>query len=63
MEVNHIHGLHSVVQSLIDQGRMPIPEKLQEYVAKSRSQLRNIIAQQQSKEVETSTSNNKRMVQ
>lgn len=44
MKVNYIHGLHALLQQLIDQGRMPISETVQQYVNNSRNQLREIIA-------------------
>jgi ribosomal 50S subunit-associated protein YjgA (DUF615 family) len=43
VEVNYIHGLHALLQQLIDQGRMPIPDAVQKVLAQSRGQLHQII--------------------
>jgi c-di-GMP-related signal transduction protein len=43
VEVNYIHGLHALLQQLIDQERMPIPNVVQKALAQSRGQLHQII--------------------
>lgn len=60
MEANHIHGLHALLQQLIDQGRMPIPESAQEYLGKSRAQLRELLARLDAAEAEQ-TAHNRQM--
>lgn len=35
MKVNQIQGLHAIIQELIDQGRMPIPDVIQKYLGNS----------------------------
>jgi len=61
MNVNHIQGLHAITQQLIDQGRMPIPDVMQKYLANSRAQLRAV--QKKLGEAELPASGNTAMAQ
>jgi c-di-GMP-related signal transduction protein len=50
VEFNYIHGLHALIQQLIDQGRMPVSDAVQKALGESRVQLRQIIREVETKE-------------
>ncbi|MDD5050970.1 MAG: hypothetical protein PHV93_04530 [Candidatus Pacebacteria bacterium] len=58
MEFNYIQGLHALLQQLIDQGRMPIPDVVQKALGDSRAQLRQVMRAAESEVAVRSASTN-----